>query len=63
MYRYSYAYVQLIHSVVEQKLTQHCKATIHKKTLKTKTKNKENAAASAVSSSLKKWAGGILKQS
>ena len=26
-----YVYIQLIHFVVQQKLTQHCKATIHQK--------------------------------
>ena len=30
-----YVYIQLIHFVVQQKLTQHCKATIHQKRKKT----------------------------
>ena len=34
-----YAYIQLIHAVVQQKLTQHCKATIVQ--LKNKLKKKK----------------------
>ena len=36
-----YVYIQLIHFVIQQKLTQHCKAIILQKRLKQKNKTKQ----------------------